>query len=330
MNILPPLFRRLMFLAIFFSGLPSVANTLIDMPSTTSRAVTFKSGKYQLRGTLVAPHKSHKPFPVIIFAVGSGGESSSYTSAYYTKMLDSLFEANLPVDSVAYFYFNKRGVGGSEGKWHKTDFEERAADVKAAADLLKSLSIIDSSRIVVAGHSQGGWVTQICLSKYPESFAGGISLAGPTFGVKKQVLNDYTSNLVCRKGLSEAAASKKALRKTRFAFFLTSLMPIKAEWKQLTVIKKFQPDGYLRTIKKPLLLLFAENDALVSPNKCIDELNRLFPAGMPKNIQIATVKGANHGFKLSDLCYNGAYSAIPFSKDAKRYIRNWTKAVVLD
>jgi dipeptidyl aminopeptidase/acylaminoacyl peptidase len=84
-----------------------------------------------------------------------GGESS-YATTYYPKFLDSLFEQNLPKDSIAFFYFEKRGVGKSEGKWYDTDFVQRAEDVKAAADFLKSLSGIDSNKLMVVGHSQGG------------------------------------------------------------------------------------------------------------------------------------------------------------------------------
>jgi len=83
------------------------------------------------------------------------------------------------MDSVAVLYFDKRGIGQSEGKWFNTSFEERAADVKAAADYLKTLSNIDTNKIAVVGHSQGG-----CLAKYPKTFAGGISMAGPTFSAK--------------------------------------------------------------------------------------------------------------------------------------------------
>ncbi|WP_224996226.1 S9 family peptidase [Cesiribacter sp. SM1] len=291
-----------------------------------STAVSFKSGPYTLKGKLLAPRNKTSRVPAIVFCVGSSGSSSM---AGYASFLDSLFEQNLPMDSIALLYFDKRGVGESEGKWFNTDFEGRAADAKAAADYLRTLPFIDSSRIAVAGHSQGGWITQVCLSEYPETFVGGISLAGPTFDVKEQVRNHYTSNLICKEQMAAGAARKKALRQVKLDFFLTSLLPIKENWKQLKVIKKFEPARYLTSIHKPLLLLFGENDALVSPAYCMAELNRLFPQGIPSNIRTITIAGANHSFKLADLCYKGPSGALSYSADCRRQIKAWAKAYLL-
>lgn len=292
------------------------------------RDITFTSGNTTLHGRLKTPAGLDNKFPAIIFCDGSGGQSS-YGTTYYSKFLDSLYEQNLPSDSIVFLYFEKRGVGKSEGKWYDADFEQRAADVKAAADYLKTLPFIDSTRMVVAGHSQGGWITQICLSRYPETFAGGISMAGPTFSVREQVINEYCSTLMCQKGLTETQARKEAEKQVQIDFLLTSLYPLKQDWRQLSVIKNFDPARYLLSVHKPLLLLFCENDALVSPKNSLSRLNALFPAGLPPHIQTATIKGANHGFKLSDPCFQGAYRDIPFAEESKTVIQQWVRQFLL-
>jgi hypothetical protein len=288
--------------------------------------VSFKTGKYILKGNLLAPNTTGKKFPVIVFCVGSG--LSSYASNY-TKFLDSLFEQNLPLDSVAILYFDKRGIGQSQGKWFNTSFEERADDVKAAADYLKTLSIIDSNKIAVVGHSQGGWIVQICLAKYPETFVGGISMAGPTFSVKKQLINDYQTKFICVENLDSIKANRKAVKSVNQDIFFTSLFPFKDGWKQLKVIKNFEPSSYLQKIRKPILLMFAENDALVYPNWCLKELSTVFPDGLPSNYETIIIKGANHGFKIASLCYNGSFKTIPYPDDCKSAILNWTRHFLL-
>ncbi len=275
-----------------------------------------------MKGNLLAPAAQDKKFPVIIFCVGSG--ISSYT-ADYVKFLDSLFEKNLPMDSVALFYFDKRGIGQSGGEWHKTSFEERADDVKAAADYLKTLSYIDTNKIIVAGHSQGGWIVQICLSKFPNTFAGGISMAGPTFSVQKQIINDYQTRLMCNENLDPAKAKSEAEKEVKRDLILTSLFPLKEEWKQLQVIKKFDPASYLKNIKQPVLLMFGENDALVNPGWCFEELNHIFPTKIPENFSTVIIKGVNHSFKIAPLCYQGPYKQIPFSDDCKQAILSWSR-----
>jgi hypothetical protein len=80
-------------------------------------------------------------------------------------------------------------------------------------------------------------------------------------------------------------------------------------------------------IKKPLplLFLFCQNDALVSPTACLSRLNELFPTGIPKSMETITLKGTNHGFKRSELCYTGAYKNIPFSEEGRLMLREWIK-----
>jgi len=291
-------------------------------------AISFRSGPFTLRGRLKAPSIVGRKVPAIIFSDGSGGQSS-FASPFYSRFLDTLFEQNLPPDSIAFLYFEKRGVGKSDGNWYDTDFEERAADVKAAADYLKTLPFIDSSRIVVAGHSQGGWITQICLSKYPETFAGGISMAGPAFGVKEQLINDYASKLMCDQQLNESEARVQALSQVETDLLLVRFFPFQQEWHQLNRVRDFDPASYLTTVHKPLLMLFCENDALVSPKNSLARLKELFGICPPSEIVSFTIKGANHGFKLSDKCYDGPYQKLSFAEQGKSTIRRWIQTTVL-
>ncbi|WP_317164560.1 alpha/beta hydrolase family protein [Pontibacter burrus] len=291
--------------------------------------ISFKSGQYTLQGKLLVPKhiaQTTAKIPAIVFCVGSGAGS---TTSSYASFVDSLFTNQLPMDSVAILYFDKRGIGASEGKWHTADFESRAADAKAAADYLQSLPFIDKNRIAIAGHSQGGWITQICVSKYPETFVGGISLAGPTFNVWEQVRNDYTSTLMCKEQLTEEAARQKATKKTKVTFLVATALPVKPQWKQLKVIGKFEPGKYLSNIQRSLLLIFGENDALVSPKYSLAELQKLYPGGIPANIQTATIAGANHSFKLTDLCHEGSTKGIPYAAATKNQIRDWVRINLL-
>jgi uncharacterized protein len=283
--------------------------------------ITFKSNDLTLSGQVIAPANKQKKYPAIIFLAGSGGGSSYRTN--YKDFISYFLHENLPTDSIVFMDFDKRGVGKSEGVWYKANFEDRAADAKAAADYLRTRPYVDASKILVVGHSQGGWIVQLCLSLYPETFAGGISMAGPTFSVKQQLINDYHSKLICEKNLDETAAYKKASRKVRMNLAFISIFPLNENWKQLNRIKKYENSKHLLRIKAPLLLMFGELDGLVYPAWSTKSLNETFNEKIPPTIEVHTSGQADHSFKISSRCYTGKSSALSYSKESKKVVHDW-------
>jgi len=290
-------------------------------------AVEFQSDRAILKGQLIVPQKNNSKVPAVIFLPGSGG-NSSYASDY-KKFLEFFLLNPFANEEVAFMFFDKRGVRESEGNWYKTDFLQRAKDVKHAAEYLKSVPQIDEERIYVIGHSQGGWIVQICLSEYPDLFAGGVSMAGPTFNVRKQLINDYQSGFICNEKLDAESALKKAKRRVGRDLTIVTILPLKQDWKQLKLIRKFDPADYLVKIKKPLLLLFAENDRLVSPAWGMEHLNAIFPAGIPNEFTIHISQGENHSFQTSPLCYKGKWSELKFSESTREVIHDWLNTLLV-
>lgn len=284
-----------------------------------SKEVNFFSQGYKLSGELLLP-KTNKPVPVIIFLVGSGGNSSYRTN--YKRFLHENLETKLISEGIALFYFDKRGVGNSEGSWYETGFHERALDAKAAIDGLKSMPEIDKSKIGVMGHSQGGWIAQLIAARHPADVAFMISLAGPTFSVKKQLTNDFQSDFVC-KGIRINTAHKKAKRNTAIATIFTTFFPFKKEWKQLNKIKSYHPGEAIQQLKCPSIFYFGENDPLVNPDWAINDLNTLFETNLPSHISYLTVKGANHSFMLADPCHKGPSKQLQYSTEFQEHLKNW-------
>ena len=136
---------------------------------------------YELHGELVTPHLSSESkgetsldpnsqlHPAIVFLVGSGPNSTH--TGLYTDFVRVNLEQIFVQYGVAIMYFDKRGVGLSEGRWHRTDLYERADDARAAVQFLQQHPDIDPERIGVVGHSQGGTVAQILGHLYGDSLA---------------------------------------------------------------------------------------------------------------------------------------------------------------
>ncbi len=277
--------------------------------------VRFQSGRNSLKGTLITAATEGQRVPAIIFLVGS--KESSFETGY-KSFLRYFFEDNLPLERVALFYFEKPGVGGSEGNWAGADFQDRAADAVAAAEYLKTQPFIDSRRIIVAGHSQGGWIAQLCAARYPGTFAAGISLAGPSFSVRKQVINDVAGRFRCN-GLDSVKAVRKAESQTRKLFKVAAAFPVNRSLRQLKVIRKYDPSDHIKKISVPFLFLYGENDRLVDLAWAKKALEDTFPDGLPDHIEVAVSKAANHSFRVSEFCGPGT----SYAEDARQALNSW-------
>lgn len=127
----------------------------IDLPEHTSM---FASGELQLRGKVVLPDASTYgpgPYPAVVIVHGSEDYSAvdHYSDPY-------LYAAN----GFAALAFDKRGTGGSQGKYLQ-NFHVLSDDVVAAVRWLRTQPGIDGKRIHLAGFSQGGWIAPLAALK---------------------------------------------------------------------------------------------------------------------------------------------------------------------
>jgi dienelactone hydrolase len=138
------------------------------------------------------------------------------------------------------------------------------------------------------------------------------------------LINDYQSKFSCNKGFSEKKAYRKAVQKTNNVLLLSALFGKKGNLQQPNRIKEFEPEPYLLKINRPLLLLFAENDALVNIDWCMQELQQLLPDGKPATMEVFKVKGETHAFKLAPKCYKAAPVSRFYSETTRQKIFDWT------
>jgi len=118
------------------------------MTSTPPLELEADSGGVRLAGTLWPP--AGDAVDGVLMHPGSG-PSDRHNDVFFPPIREHLLRAGLAVCS-----FDKRGVGGSTGRWQEAGIAEQADD------LLAGLAVFQAERpglpIGLFGHSQGGWV----------------------------------------------------------------------------------------------------------------------------------------------------------------------------
>ena len=275
---------------------------------------------YELHGELVLPEPSGKSsneastdqniplHPAIVFLVGSG-PNSTHTGLYADFARENLEELFLQ-HGVALMYFDKRGVGLSEGRWHRTDLYERADDARAAVQFLRQQDGIDPDRIGVVGHSQGGTVAQILGHLYGDSLAFIASLAAPTYDTQRRLTYEYYNGFLCS-GEPDDVARDKAQKKAISDLNWVNAFPLTKTWRHLSELSDFGPASHLAQLQLPSYFAFAELDYYVSGEWGIDALEQAglttedaqHAAGNSSKVTIELFPGLDHDFRLTpDVC----------------------------
>jgi uncharacterized protein len=116
---------------------------------TASRLdITADSGRVRLAGSLWRP--AGDPVAGVLMHPGSG-PSDRHNDVLFKPIRKHLLEAGIAVCS-----FDKRGVGGSTGRWQEAGIAEQADDLLAA--LAAFAETLPGPPLGLFGHSQGAWV----------------------------------------------------------------------------------------------------------------------------------------------------------------------------
>lgn len=283
--------------------------------------IAFRNGDNLLTGTLVLPANSEN-VPVILFigGINQWGDFHRNRDSFISENLEAVF----PPAGVGVMYYNPRGLGGSTGKWQRTNFEGFAEDAIQAVEYLKQRREVDASRIGIIGHDEDAWVAQIVAAKIPQDLQFVVSLAGAPFDATRQLINEYLDSYRCE-GQDSLSALTKAEQKAMSHENWVSLFPLTKRWRHMKMKQDFDPAATLQEIEIPTLLVFAENDGEVYPSWSMDRLNEIFSNGMPSNFTVKTVPGSNHYFKVVERCFDPeeATTERNYSFRFKEILRDW-------
>lgn len=312
----------------------------------------------QLAGTLTLP-EGDGPFAAVILISGSGQQDRN-EEIFQHKPFLVLADA-LTRRGVAVLRVDDRGVGGSKGEVAKATSNDFADDVRAEIKFLKSRKEIDSARIGLAGHSEGGLIAPLVAADNPE-VAFLVLLAAPGVtgeeilyrqgellaramgaddeAVAAQRKQQELFFAVLREGLDAAATDAKLheLVKTLIAELPEDKQEVaKAQQtafeQQIAVVQSpwfrnfltHDPRPALTKIHCPVLAITGEKDLQVDPKQNLPELTKAFESAGNKHVRIEELKGLNHLFQTCTTGGIAEYGQIAetFSPDALKIVADW-------
>lgn len=153
-------------------------------------------GEYRLAGTLALPQgEAGAKYPLIVLVHGSGNvDRDENAKGMRINAFKELSDMAVSL-GFAVLRYDKRGVGQSEGNYLEAGFYDLVEDAAACVEYACQREEIDSSRVILIGHSEGCLVAPLVNKKIPVQGMVLISgsaepLADTTEWQRKQMLED--------------------------------------------------------------------------------------------------------------------------------------------
>ena len=325
-----------------------------------SEDITFQNekDKITLAGTLTLPKKEGN-FPVVILITGSGPQNRDEELLGHKPFL--VLSDHLTKNGIAVLRFDDRGTAESKGDFKTATSLDFASDVESAIKYLQTRKEINSKKIGLIGHSEGGIIAPMVAAKYRDiSFivllAGtGIpgdqllllqaELIGKASGAsdadlqKTKAINKGAFDIVIKSTNSETLRGdltsyiKQILKDTPESerpagmsednFVKLQVDELSSPWMQYFI--KYNPAIILEKVNCPVLALNGEKDLQVPPKVNLEAIKKGLEKGGNKKVIIKELPNLNHLFQECETGSPDEYAKIEqtFSATALTEITGW-------
>lgn len=323
-------------------------------------SVTFKNEKHDvtLGGTLTLP-KRKGPHPAVVLISGSGLQDRDETLFGHKPFL--VIADHLTRRGIAVLRCDDRGIGDS-----KADIEllkssttaDLAEDTRAALRYLRTRKDIDSKRLGLIGHSEGGIIAPM-IAADDKSVACIVMLAGSGVPGRK-VLSGQLEKIMLASGASRENVDRQlkaqgryfdlvevdapdadiraALRELVSAQLEASGAPtddsqidamveaaMKSHVPWMTYFIKHDPRESLRRVRCPVLALNGALDTQVLPDDNLPEIEKALNEAGNEDVTIKRLRHLNHLFQKAMTGAPSEYATIEetFDPQALETISKW-------
>jgi alpha-beta hydrolase superfamily lysophospholipase len=311
-----------------------------------SEDVTFKNTKenFELAGTLTLPQKTGK-FPAVILISGSGQQDRN--SEIYGHKSFWVIADYLTRNGIAVLRVDDRGMGQSKGELFYATSKNFADDVSAAVNYLKSRKEINTKKIGLIGHSEGGVIAPMVAVSQPKDIAFMVLMA--TSGVPGDEVILEQSRLIGKKsGMTDDQITKAMMLNKSIYDILKKPIDVNekrnqiyvilndsfnsstndfkpSETEQATLINEqigiltsewymffinHDPRTTLKNVKCPILILNGDKDLQVPATINVQAIKNTLEQSGNKNVTTKIFPNMNHLFQECTTCAIEEYSAL--------------------
>ncbi len=296
--------------------------------------VTFTNNGIKLCGTLSIPD-TNKKNPAVILISGSGAQNRD--EEIYDFPIFKVISDHLVKKGFAVLRYDDRGIGCSEGNIANTTHEEFTKDILSAINLLKGRKDIDSLKIGLLGHSEGGIVAVMTTAKSND--VGFIILVASPGDNGSNIIKEQTKKIseflgkkdpeikaellkiskvhetvISDKGWDELRADLLKQYKEMFEkapneqtasienkdIYIQNVVENMIQGYKNPWLKSFlitNPADYLSKVKCPVLAIFGEKDFQVDAKPNSLKTTAALKKANNNKFIIKTINGANHLFQ---------------------------------
>ena len=246
---------------------------------------------YPLDGVLALPSGTEK-VPAVVLVHGSGA-SNKNESVFGIKPFKDISNY-LVANGIAVLRYDKRtythSVKLSLDPTKVTVANETIEDAILAGQLLSQNERIDSKRIFVVGHSQGGILAPRIIDESNGVFAGAVIMAGSPRSLL-EILNDQLTYFVSLTEEPERTAMIKKIEAARPYFGIPK--------EYIDEMDAHPVSDYLKSTDKPYLILQGAKDYQITVEKDFEAYKQL--VGQKSNFEFRLYDNLNHLFIISTM-----------------------------
>lgn len=270
------------------AGAPYTADE-VTIPIHTAAGDTFS-----LAGTLTLPQHARRPAPVVVTISGSGRQPRDedlwpMLPDYrpFAAIADRLGRAGVGV-----LRYDDRGTGGSGGGATEATTGDYGKEVAQIVAWLRRRPGVDSMRIGLLGHSEGGAIGPLVAADDPR-IAAVVVMAGPAKNGRAIITDQFRWPIEHAPGLPDAERAR----------LLAKVAPDVDSWVGLNSWTRwfadYDPLPTARRLRQPVLILQGALDRQVSAGQA-DTLAAAIKAAGNRDVTLRVYPRLNHLFLPTD------------------------------